>query len=252
MAGNWILYFYVALFTGVGITAVAFRQGLKARKIQPRGFAWKTFRTELFLASVNLLVTGLVITTVTSSLQTGGWIAYRLVAGSWWDIALEYALYFFLFDAYFYWAHRLMHQEPWYRLIHKVHHWSTCPNIVTPMSMNPIEAILEGMFVPIFLTVFTVHQETLYLILPTNILLGVYVHSGYELFPRWWNKSWATKWFITATFHDQHHKYFLGNYGGYTTIWDRLCGTMRPRFEADFDRITDRRSEREPGQPEPA
>src|SRR3546814_18599387 len=51
--------------------------------------------------------------------------------------------------------------------------------------------------------------------------------------PRWWNRSWATKWFITATFHDQHHRFFTGNYGGYTTIWDRLCGTMRTRFEAD-------------------
>jgi hypothetical protein len=32
--------------------------------------------------------------------------------------------------------------------------------------------------------------------------------------------------------------------GGYTTIWDRLCGTMRPRFESDFAKLTarDRRS----------
>src|SRR3546814_11211766 len=71
----------------------------------------------------------------------------------------------------------------------------------------------------------------------TNIVMGLYVHSGYEFMPRWWNRSWATKWFITATFHDQHHRFFTGNYGGYTTIWDRLCGTMRPRFEADFDTV---------------
>ena len=54
---------------------------------------------------------------------------------------------------------------------------------------------------------------------------------------RWWNRSWATKWFITATFHDQHHKYFNFNYGGYTTIWDRICGTMRPKFEQDFAQL---------------
>jgi lathosterol oxidase len=61
------------------------------------------------------------------------------------------------------------------------------------------------------------------------------------MLPRWWNRSWATKWFISATFHDQHHRYFTGNFGGYTTIWDRLCGTMRPKFEADFDKIKQRR-----------
>jgi hypothetical protein len=39
------------------------------------------------------------------------------------------------------------------------------------------------------------------LIVPTNIIMGLYVHSGYEMLPRWWNRSWATKWFISATFH---------------------------------------------------
>jgi sterol desaturase/sphingolipid hydroxylase (fatty acid hydroxylase superfamily) len=43
--------------------------------------------------------------------------------------------------------------------------------------------------------------------------------------------------FITATFHDQHHKYFKWNFGGYTAIWDFLCGTVRPKYPADFDQI---------------
>jgi lathosterol oxidase len=75
------------------------------------------------------------------------------------------------------------------------------------------------------------------LIVPTNVIMGVYVHLGYEFFPRWWHKSWTTKWFITTTFHDRHHRYFNFNYGGYTTIWDRICGTIRPKFEADFDSV---------------
>jgi sterol desaturase/sphingolipid hydroxylase (fatty acid hydroxylase superfamily) len=59
--------------------------------------------------------------------------------------------------------------------------------------------------------------------------------------------SWATKWFITSTFHDQHHRYFSYNYGGYTTIWDRICRTIRPKFEADFDKLKARLDEpREP------
>jgi sterol desaturase/sphingolipid hydroxylase (fatty acid hydroxylase superfamily) len=35
-------------------------------------------------------------------------------------------------------------------------------------------------------------------------------------------------------FHDQHHQYFRYNYGGFTTIWDRVFGTVRPRFMEDF------------------
>jgi lathosterol oxidase len=72
--------------------------------------------------------------------------------------------------------------------------------------------------------------------------MGLYVHSGYEFFPRWWNKTWATKWFITATFHDHHHHYFKWNFGGYTTIWDWICGTVRPNFEQDYEQIKSRAS----------
>ncbi|MBU6206070.1 MAG: sterol desaturase family protein, partial [Alphaproteobacteria bacterium] len=83
----------------------------------------------------------------------------------------------------------------------------------------------------------SVHDTTAALISITNPIMGLYVHSGYEFFPRWWHKSWTTKWFITATFHDQHHKYFNYNFGGYTTIWDRICGTMRAKFESDYDAL---------------
>jgi sterol desaturase/sphingolipid hydroxylase (fatty acid hydroxylase superfamily) len=74
--------------------------------------------------------------------------------------------------------------------------------------------------------------------------MGLYVHAGYEFLPRWWHKTWATKWFITTTFHDQHHRYFNWNFGGYTPVWDYLCGTVRKKYEADFERNCERRSAR--------
>jgi sterol desaturase/sphingolipid hydroxylase (fatty acid hydroxylase superfamily) len=139
-----------------------------------------------------------------------------------------------------------MHKEPVYSWVHKLHHKSTSPNLLTTLSVNPLESIINGGFVPLFLTLCTVHSTTIALITPTNIFMGLYVHSGYEFMPRWWNKSWATKWFITATFHDQHHRFFTGNFGGYTTIWDRICGTMRPKFESDFDKV---KARPRPGRP---
>jgi hypothetical protein len=81
---------------------------------------------------------------------------------------------------------------------------------------------------------------TMVLISPCAAIMGLYVHSGFELFPRWWNRTWFTRWFITATFHDQHHRYFKGNYGGFTTIWDWICGTVRPTFLADYEKVTTR------------
>ncbi|MBC2667741.1 sterol desaturase family protein [Novosphingobium piscinae] len=235
---------WFALFLGAGLVAGLWTGFFKARKIQPRGFKWKTFRNEGIFAVINLVASGFLIGAPMSWLLAHGWITVDKGPVSPWRIAIEYALYFFLFDTWFYWLHRWMHKEPVYTYVHKLHHFSTSPNLLTTLSVNPIESLINGGFVPLFLTgmalVSPVHEHAMALITPTNIIMGLYVHSGYEFMPRWWNKSWATKWFITATFHDQHHKYFRVNYGGYTTIWDRLCGTMRPKYEEELVAIKDR------------
>lgn len=189
-------------------------------------------------ASANLTVTTLTLGVITSYLTSLGWIKFNSEPASWWIILAEYALYFFGFDTWFYWWHRAMHIEPWYRLSHKVHHGSITPNPVTSLSMNPIEGVIEGLWLPVLTAAVTLHKETMIFVVPTAVIMGQYVHCGFELLPRWWNRSWLTKWFITATFHDQHHRYFKGNYGGFTPIWDYICGTVRPKYEADFERVT--------------
>ena len=235
-SGERLLGLWLYLFIGAGILTGVVTGFFKARKVQPRGFKWTMLRNEAVFGTINVVVSGFVLGGITGYLRNHGWIAFNHAPAAWWTIVLEYALYFFLFDTWFYWLHRGMHLEPVYSWVHKLHHKSTSPNLLTTFSVNPLESLVNGGFVPIFVSLFTVHDATMALIVPTNVLMGLYVHSGYEFMPRWWNRSWATKWFITATFHDQHHRYFTGNFGGYTTIWDRLCGTMRPKFETDFVR----------------
>lgn len=236
-SGDHLLTIWLWSFLLVALVVGITKGFFKARKIQPKGFKWMTLRNEAAFAIINVFITGLILGNGKTFLTEHGWISFNDGPASWWVIAFEYALYFILFDTYFYWLHRWMHRPSVYRWIHKLHHRSVSPNLLTTLSVSPLESVINGGFVPLFLTVFTVHDASMALIMPTNILMGLYVHSGYEFMPRWWNRSWATKWFITATFHDQHHRFFTGNYGGYTTIWDRLCGTMRTRFEADFDKI---------------
>src|ERR1700722_10969554 len=228
---------FLALFLAAGFLAILFRGFLRVRKIQPSGFKWRALRTELLFAVINLTVTGFVLGGGTAFLTKHGYIKFDTAPTSGWVMGLEYLLYFFAFDAYFYWLHRLMHIEPIYTWVHKIHHFSTAPNVLTTLSVGPLESIINGGFVPLFTAVLTVHSSTMPFITATNIVMGLYVHCGYEFLPRWWNKTWTTRWFITATFHDQHHKYFKWNFGGYTTIWDFLCGTARPKYLSDFDLI---------------
>ncbi len=256
LSGDDMLTLWLAAFLAVALVAGIVSGFFKARKIQPRGFKWKVFRNEIAFAIINIVITGFLLGPSQEWLKVNGWITFNSAAVPWWLIALEYVAYFLLLDTWFYWLHRWMHKEPMYRLIHKLHHRSTSPNLLTTLSVSPIESLINGGFVPLFLTVFTVHDATLALILPTNIIMGLYVHSGYEFLPRWWNRSWASKWFISTTFHDQHHQYFNWNFGGYTTIWDWLCGTVRPKYLADFENPKARRAPAvttsEAADPEPA
>ena len=232
--GN-LLWAWLSLFAIVAIAAGFATGFLQARKIQPGSFRWANVRRELKFGLLNLALTTLFITLAINGLKAIGWIETNPASAEWWVIAGEFALSFFLFDAYFYWVHRAMHLEPYYSRIHKLHHRSTSPVPITSWSMNPVEGIIEGAFTPLFLMILPIHDATVSLIVPTSLLMGLYVHCGFEVLPAWWNKSWLTKWFISATFHDQHHRYFTGNFGGYTTIWDRLCGTMRGKYEADYE-----------------
>lgn len=244
---DWLL---IGLLIG-GITLGVVSGYFRARRIQPRGFRWKIFGHEAAWTAINISTAVFTLGAMRQLFLAQGLIIYNPEPASIGVIAFEFALYFFLFDAWFYWGHRLMHVEPFYKWMHKTHHKSTSTNPLTSTSVTPLEAFLNGSFVSFFLAGMTllsqvfsfvspIHTATLALILPTSILMGLYVHLGFEFLPRWWNRTWLTKWFISATFHDQHHRYFIGNFGGYTTIWDRLCGTMRKNFESDFEKITTR------------
>jgi sterol desaturase/sphingolipid hydroxylase (fatty acid hydroxylase superfamily) len=245
VTGTNPIYFRLAIALVVGLVLVLCQSFFRARKIQPNGFRWRTFRNEIIFGTINIVSSAFLVGALTPLLQKHGFITYNSAPAAWWVTGLEYIAYFFLFDAWFYWWHRAMHIEPFYKLVHKLHHYSVSPNLVTTLSVHPIESLINGGFVSVFFVLMTVamlpvHTGTLGYILQTNIIMGLYVHSGYEFFPRWWQKSWATKWFITSTFHDQHHRYFNWNYGGYTTIWDYLCKTQRPKYETDFVMIKDR------------
>jgi lathosterol oxidase len=228
---------FVLIFAAAGFLATVFRSFLRARKIQPNGFKWRTLRNEFLFALLNLAISTFLLGGLSSLLTRHGYITFNTAPTHGWVVAGEYALYFIGFDTYFYWFHRLMHVEPIYTWVHKLHHYSTAPNVLTTLSVSPLESFVNGGFVPLFTALLTVHSSTMALIGPTNIIMGLYVHCGYEFLPRWWNKTWLTRWFITATFHDQHHKYFKWNFGGYTPIWDVLCGTARPKYLTDFDQI---------------
>jgi sterol desaturase/sphingolipid hydroxylase (fatty acid hydroxylase superfamily) len=57
--------------------------------------------------------------------------------------------------------------------------------------------------------------------------------------PDAWVRWRLTRSIGTSTFHARHHERPEGNYGFYTTVWDRLLGTLDASYVSRFGSATD-------------
>jgi sterol desaturase/sphingolipid hydroxylase (fatty acid hydroxylase superfamily) len=160
---------------------------------------------------------------------------YRHVGERGWAyFCLSVVLMLLVQDTWFYWTHRLMHHRRLFRWFHLTHHRSTNPNPWTTYSMSMLEAlVLSGASV---ITLMLIPATGLaYVILGwANIIYGVYGHLGYEFYPAWMANHWLGRWINTSVAHNAHHEKSRYNYGYYFLFWDRLMGTLDPRYEKSF------------------
>lgn len=152
--------------------------------------------------------------------------------------AFTFVWMFFVHDAYFYWAHRLMHHPKVFKWVHLIHHKSNNPSPWTAYAFHPIEAIVEALIVTIFAFSIPIHRSAIIIYMLFQILYNVYGHLGFEIFPKKLNQHWLGRWFNTSVAHNMHHKYSVKNYGLWTTIWDRLFGTMHEKYDEAYEKAT--------------
>lgn len=146
-------------------------------------------------------------------------------------------------DAYFYWMHRLMHHPRLFKWMHLRHHRSRKPTPWTAYSFAPAEAVIEGLFTPLFMLIVPTHQVTILIWVTHQIIRNAVGHSGFEIFPRGWVDNRWLGWITTVTHHDLHHNDVQGNYGLYFTWWDRWMGTENPDYRQKFREVTGREAE---------
>ena len=137
-------------------------------------------------------------------------------------LAAQLAIFFIVEDTYHYWLHRAFHWGPLYRSIHRIHHQYATPFGLTAEYASPWETLLLGLGTiapPLVLGYFTenVHLITVLVWMGLRQVQAIDSHSGYD-FP--WSLRRIIPFWGGADWHDDHHRYFVGNYSSSFRYWD--------------------------------
>jgi sterol desaturase/sphingolipid hydroxylase (fatty acid hydroxylase superfamily) len=152
----------------------------------------------------------------------------------WAYLFVSLAFYLFLHDTWFYWTHRMMHVPKIFKLMHRVHHDSLQPTPWAAFSFHPYEAIIGAIAVPVLVFFVPLHVGALMFMLIFMTVTGVLNHTGYEILPDSWLRSFVGAHFISAAHHNLHHQRYRCNYALYFRFWDKLMGTDIMETEYDF------------------
>jgi Delta7-sterol 5-desaturase len=153
----------------------------------------------------------------------------------WWWASL--VLIVVAHDAWFYWTHRLLHHPLLFAVVHGRHHASRHPTPWAAYSFHPLEALVQAVFLPLWLALVPTHGAVIALFLLHMIVRNAIGHCSHELMPWRWSPRGALRFITPVSHHHFHHARNRGNYGLYFTWWDRWCGTE----DADYLRWGDER-----------
>lgn len=205
---------------------VLLKAPLAGRKIRPETPPVKQLVTEFFISLRSVAVFS-TVGLLSFALESAGLLPGPKLAATWgplWFVA-SLVLMIVGHDAYFYWAHRLMHRPRLFRVFHRRHHRSMNPSPFTAYSFDLAEAAVMGVFVPLWMLLVPTPWPVVGLFMLHQIVRNTLGHSGYEIMPAARDGRPLFDWITTPTHHDLHHAQAGYNYGLYFTWWDWLLGT---------------------------
>src|SRR5436853_320575 len=228
-AGESIRYL---LFAGIAFLLlwVVFRKRLSHRMIQRKYSTRQRLTSEFLYSMSSIAIFSVIGVCVFTAIKKGYGLTYFHVSERGWPyFFISIGLAIIIHDAYFYFTHRLMHHPALFKHIHLIHHKSTNPSPWAAYSFHPFEAVIQGMIGPILTFTLPMHIYALLGFAIFQITYNVLGHSSIELLPKGFTRS-ILFWHNTPTHHNMHHRYFNWNYCIYFNWWDRIFGTMHPKY----------------------
>lgn len=247
---DWEFYFRIVrliggryfLFAGLAFVFcyILFISRIRFKKIQSKIPTKNDYYREIIYSISTILIFSFVPLLLIRNETIRPYTTYYTDLNEWGTayLILAFPLMLFMHDTYFYWVHRLIHHPRIFKYVHLIHHRSTNPSPWAAYAFHPLEAIFEVGIVVVFLFTIPMHKIHFFLFFLFMIIYNVYGHTGWELFPKGFNRHWFGKWINTSVNHNQHHQYFKGNYGLYFLFWDRWMGTIREDYDEAYEKVT--------------
>lgn len=233
----YILSIIYAISLGVyfitGLVIMAINKRFPQRRIQKKRDGMKRARTEI-KASIKALGVSSVLLSAGYFAQTQGWVLFEPVSLSWWSFPVFFLICFLIFDAWFYWGHRILHLKMFYRW-HQPHHLSIAPTVWSNDSSATVDTLIEHGFYFVVWLILPVPALAVFALRLFDQVSGMIGHSGFEYFAgRTSRKPFP---FLCTIFHDLHHSQFRYNFGNFLSVWDRWMGTVHPKYDQIVQQI---------------
>jgi len=141
-------------------------------------------------------------------------------------------------DTMFYWAHRALHHPRVYKHIHKQHHEFKQPVGLATEYAHPLEEACNTLATALGPLLLGSHVAVSVGYMGLKLWQSIDAHSG-MLLPAPLSPWNLLPGMDCAAAHDFHHSHNVGNFGGFFTFWDRVCGT-----DAAYRRFLEKKKQR--------
>ncbi|HZS47195.1 MAG TPA: sterol desaturase family protein [Blastocatellia bacterium] len=190
------------------------------------------FETTLAISTV---VLNTVVTFFGLVLWRSGIITFRTDNGL--RALLDIPILLLIMDFAMYALHRIAHNRILFSIMHRTHHRYERLRPLTLFALSPVENLGFGLLWLVVITVYPASWMGMSAYLAINVSFGAIGHLSVEPFPDSWKNGPVLNYISTSSFHAQHHNDLNHNFGFYTLVWDRLFGTLSPRYRQDFGQL---------------
>ena len=225
VVGFAVLENVILFLVAVGVGNAALRLPTVVRLLPDPG---RISRLQAWLAAVAVLMNS-VVTVAGWGLWKAGVIRLDTAATA--RIAADFVALLLLMDLLMYAGHALAHRPALFPFAHALHHRFVDARPATLYALHPLEILGFG---GLWLAALSVHAFSVWAILgytAVNLVFGIFGHLGAEVLPLAARRSQVFRWIATPTLHAGHHVQPAYNLGFYTSIWDRLLGTLDPGYD---------------------